>query len=426
MKEGVNVKLKNKKIQVITLMMAMTFASTIATDFNSIQVQAETMTEFKDLTKEHAYYDVISEMVEKGIIKGYEDGTFKPNDYISRQHAAVLINRAVNLPEIENELTFDDVPKTHPYYSEIQKVASILQKSGLLPGDKKTFDPEQPLTRGEMALILAVAFKLDKTNSNFVFSDIKDTAYEEYVMALYANGVTTGYEDNTFRPQESLSRMHFALFMHRAMNVKKAEVIQEEIKEIQEEPKLSDYVVNYKDEDIAERLMKVKMEYADVFDQDLPMRAPLIEANPISLKIYEEGLDILRQYDMKIYDNSNHGYHSGISVTMKGYQNPVQRIGNRLLGFNGHGEDKGKIVFDYRIEETEIVAQHWLKIAFPTLSDSLSPLLKEKAEGARENQDDPAYSNIEILYIDGYEIQIGVNTLKEEFILHIREPMQID
>src|SRR5690606_8670639 len=41
---------------------------------------------------------------------------------------------------------------------------------------------------------------------------------EEYVKALYANGVTTGYEDGTFKPNQSLNRAHYSVFLYRAMN----------------------------------------------------------------------------------------------------------------------------------------------------------------------------------------------------------------
>lgn len=427
-------KFKSKKLQTIAIAMSMILASNVPFNYNTINVNAETVAEFKDVPKEHVYHDVISEMVKKGIIKGYHDGTFKPNDKISRQHAAVLINRVVDLPKVQPMKTFNDIPKTHPYYNEIQN----LQMAGLIQADSKgNFNPNQPLTRGEMAKIIAVAFNLDIGDKDFEFSDVEGTHYELDVLKLYSNGITNGYEDGTFKPEESLSRMHYAVFMYRAMNVKNKndkdesiveepitdEVEQKENEKIEDE--ISHHVnMNYaSDKEIAKRLVNVKKSYADVFEKDLPMIAAIIEANPISLEIYEKGLDILREYNMKIYDGSNFGYGSTIIVTMDGYQSPVTRLGRSVIGFSGSGEDKGKIDFDYRVKEAEIVAQHWLKIAFPELAETLSPLVAEKAKGARENQNDPNYANIELLYIDKYEIQIGVNPRKEVFILHIREPL---
>ena len=79
-------------------------------------------------------------------------------------------------------------------------------------------NPNKALTRGEMAKIIAVAFNLE-VKADYVFGDVKGSKYEEYVKALYSNGVTTGYEDYTFKLNGSLTRVHYVLFMHRAMNI---------------------------------------------------------------------------------------------------------------------------------------------------------------------------------------------------------------
>lgn len=175
---------------------------------------------FKDLAKSYPYYKIIYEMQDQGIINGYPDGTFKPNQTLSRQHAAVLINRALKVNELEIEKIKDfkepkDLPKTHPYFNEIK----LLMEAGLLEVDKEgKVNPTKPLTRGEMAKILTVAFNLE-VKADYLFEDVKGTGYEEYIKALYSNGVTTGYEDNTFRVDGSLTRGHYAVFMYRSMNL---------------------------------------------------------------------------------------------------------------------------------------------------------------------------------------------------------------
>lgn len=170
---------------------------------------------FKDVQKSHPYYSIIHDMTKEGIISGYQDGTFKPNETINRQHAALLITNAVDLPKTTEFKSFNDVTTKHPYYEAIQK----LQTANLIQPDKDgKFNPKKPLTRGEMAKIIATAYDLE-VKADYKFKDVEGTEYEDYVKALYSNGVTSGYEDDTFKPNEPLTRAHYALFMNRAENL---------------------------------------------------------------------------------------------------------------------------------------------------------------------------------------------------------------
>ncbi|MFM2468244.1 S-layer homology domain-containing protein [Paraburkholderia sp. RL17-368-BIF-A] len=171
---------------------------------------------FSDVSKNSDYYETIHQMAEKGIINGYEDGTFRPLEKISRQHAAVLINSATDLPKTLPFKAFKDVPQSHYYYDQIKAV----QMAGILEADGKgNFNGAKAITRGEMAKALAIAFDLE-VKADYSFKDVPDSnEYAEYIKALYSNGVAAGYEDGTFKPNESLSRVHYALFMNKAMNL---------------------------------------------------------------------------------------------------------------------------------------------------------------------------------------------------------------
>lgn len=175
---------------------------------------------FKDVKVNNPYYNIIHEMRDAGIIQGYEDGTFRPNTTLSRQHAAALISRALKVNDLTLEKTTEfkqpkDLTTANPYYSDIK----MLVEAGLLEMDSKgNINPDKALTRGEMSKIIAVAFNLE-VKADYVFEDVKGSKYEEYVKALYSNGVTTGYEDYTYKLDGSLTRVHYVLFMHRAMNL---------------------------------------------------------------------------------------------------------------------------------------------------------------------------------------------------------------
>lgn len=169
---------------------------------------------FTDVLPTHMYNKEITAMKEAGIITGYPDGSFKPDTNIKRQHVAALIDRAVKLTPIRPATTFSDVPTTHPYYKEIQ----ALYRAGVIDGTAGKFRPDEELTRAQLAKILVNAFNLKQGNSEpLVFKDIQDTAWEkEYVTILSSNNITTG-DGGYFKPQNKVTRMHYAVFMSRAL-----------------------------------------------------------------------------------------------------------------------------------------------------------------------------------------------------------------
>ena len=170
-------------------------------------------------------HDVINDMANRGIISGYPDGTFKPTQTISRQHAALLVRKAINLPNNEALKPYNDIPKNYLYYDAVMD----LQQSGLIEADSKgNFNPQNGLTRGEMAIIIAGAFNL-KATANHPFKDVPtSTKLGKAISALYENGITSGYEDGTFKPQETLSRAHYTLFINKAMKTVAIEEVSSE------------------------------------------------------------------------------------------------------------------------------------------------------------------------------------------------------
>ncbi|WP_042473136.1 S-layer homology domain-containing protein [Bacillus ndiopicus] len=200
-------KLHNNKIALMAMALALTTPVIVA------PTTADAAKLFKDVTSKNANFEIIHMMAEKGVISGYPDGTFKPNDTISRKHAAALITRAVKiLPKTTTFNAPKDLSTKNAYYHDIKK----LMEAGLLELDKKgNINPDAPLTRGEMAKIIAIAYQLDTTGSH-PFYDVS-MAYNPYVAALYEAGIASGYEDSTFREKTYLTRAHYTAFIYRAM-----------------------------------------------------------------------------------------------------------------------------------------------------------------------------------------------------------------
>lgn len=172
---------------------------------------------FKDVPKTNQYYLPITEMTKQGIISGYEDGTFRPNEAITRKHAAALVSRAKGnkLPQTVKFVKFNDVSEKNAAFEDIKK----LQQAGIFTPDAKgNFNPNQVVTRAEMAKILTIAFRLE-VKANYDFPDVPASHPEnKYVRALYSNGITKG-DNGKFLPNNSVTRGHYAAFMYRVMNL---------------------------------------------------------------------------------------------------------------------------------------------------------------------------------------------------------------
>ena len=172
--------------------------------------------EFKDVKKNHPNYAAIQEMEKKGLINGYPDGTFRPNEPISRKHVATLLDQALKLPTASKKLIYKDVPLSHPYYQPIMN----LTQAGIVGGaGNQKFNPNASVTRVQMAKMLDLAF-------NFQFSDRPGGFHDMYIdhwgfvhaHALLENGVSKGDKGN-FHPNRPVTRAHYAEFLNRSLKV---------------------------------------------------------------------------------------------------------------------------------------------------------------------------------------------------------------
>lgn len=118
--------------------------------------------DFGDIRNHWAEKD-INALVEKGIIQGYPDGSFKPDAKISRAEMATMLTRAVKLDGdfSANQFawwpSFEDVPETYWAYNQVE----IANRLGIIPSVITTrFQPEQAANRGETAAMVRSAREL--------------------------------------------------------------------------------------------------------------------------------------------------------------------------------------------------------------------------------------------------------------------------
>lgn len=180
---------------------------------------------FSDVPTTHSNYGDILYLLKQGVV--IESSEYGISDIVTREEVAVMIAKAVGLDGAPRETIFNDVPASNLNSGYIQSAVDAGIINGYLDG---TFKPDAKVTRGHMAAFIARAFELPNGNKTFKDVPSNNTAYEA-VKQLAAAGITTGYEDGTFRPSNNLTRGHISSFLARAMRYEDKENSQKNITE---------------------------------------------------------------------------------------------------------------------------------------------------------------------------------------------------
>ncbi|WP_339251838.1 S-layer homology domain-containing protein [Sporosarcina sp. FSL W8-0480] len=169
---------------------------------------------FTDVKTTYEFYEPINYLASQGIILG-KDGKFNPDGVVTRAEAAVMIARALKLPTENRATIFTDVGKSSFASGAIQSATDKGIIKGFTDG---TFKPEEIVTRGEMAIFLTRAFELNEEEP-MTFTDVPvSSAGYAYIPKLVAAGITQGYSKTSFGPENPVKRAHFAAFLARATN----------------------------------------------------------------------------------------------------------------------------------------------------------------------------------------------------------------
>ena len=162
----------------------------------------------------------IERMVASGAVKGYSDGSFKPDARITRAEFTVLLANALGLAtEVTFRLSFSD-HLSIPVWAQ-PKVAAVA-KRGIVGGYADgSFRASNLITRAEISTMAVKALQLKgQTGSSLFFSDnskIPNWA-KEPVLAAVENGIISGYADNTFRANNMATRAEAVTIVARMLD----------------------------------------------------------------------------------------------------------------------------------------------------------------------------------------------------------------
>ncbi|MEK5186210.1 S-layer homology domain-containing protein [Solibacillus sp. FSL W7-1324] len=171
--------------------------------------------QFSDVPSSKYFAEAVYDLAERNIIGGYPDGTFKPGNSITRGQAAAIIAKLIKL-DTDNvkSSAFKDVTKGNGYYKAIAAMA----EKGIIRGyEDGRFGPNDPITRGQMASILVKAFDLpryDFSSNKSPFQDVKrGTGHDPNILSIYRLGITGGTSADKFSPNVSITRGQAAKMM---------------------------------------------------------------------------------------------------------------------------------------------------------------------------------------------------------------------
>ena len=153
-------------------------------------------------------------------IKGYADNTFKPDAKINKAEVSTILARLL--------LSSDVMPKGYlsdfadvtvdAWYHDAVAFLEFNNAYSYISGTK--LNPEEDITRGELAELIFKASKLIKRDAENIFSDVDEAnEYYDAIVTLSDIGIINGYGDGTFRPDATVSRAETVTMINRLINL---------------------------------------------------------------------------------------------------------------------------------------------------------------------------------------------------------------
>lgn len=189
---------------------------------------------FPDLESRHSWAeDAIDDMVSRGILKGYTDGTFKPDKAVTHLETLIIASRIMGVDESQNSEYREVAVKQYSsvlsaYDIDFKDEVAYLLYCGVLTSDElsnyiSNNTKNQPLKRYEAAVLLTKLVGGEKTalaNSVLVldFDDAGSipSSAKAYVKYVADAGIMNGVDDDNFSPNGELTRAMISAVMYRA------------------------------------------------------------------------------------------------------------------------------------------------------------------------------------------------------------------
>lgn len=251
---------------------------------------------FSDVPKEFWAYERVNKLYDDGIISGFEDGTFRPKNPITREQVASVVSNFFKLTQNEEAKELADVPAGR--WSEVY-IKLVAQYMELEENDGKFyFSPFENAKRIDVAKLVANILEVDNEEIDYTMVDkFNDKSQfsdqdKKYVAFIAQKGIMSGDEKSNFRPNDTITRAEFCSIIYNVYLPKELEQPKKpEIQDIDE-----DVVLIINGEEIS----------GDEFDLYFGLQKNLYEAIFQSDEMWEEQIEGRTIYDI-VKDETKEG-----------------------------------------------------------------------------------------------------------------------
>jgi hypothetical protein len=169
---------------------------------------------FADVPRSSAHSIGVEWAADEGVVTGFADGTYRPQAALTRAQLASMLDRALDLPAAPSDVGFPDVGATSPHASAIARLAHAGIVLGYSDG---TFGPNDRVNRGQAATMLDRALEWP-AGPDPGFTDVPPGHPHGRGIADAAHAeVVQGFADGTFRPAAPVTRGQVASMLYRAL-----------------------------------------------------------------------------------------------------------------------------------------------------------------------------------------------------------------
>jgi hypothetical protein len=187
--------------------------------------------QFIDVPQSNTFYQYVRCLACRGIIGGYNDGTFRPNNDITRGQIAKIVSQSAGFSDPAGRQIYEDVPEASPFFTWIQRLSNrglvggypcglVPEEPCIPPANRPYFRPNASATRGQLSKIVASAAGITTTPTGETYQDVPTThTFYVWIEQLSNLGVMGGYPCGTmpsepcgtsnkpyFRPNNNVTR----------------------------------------------------------------------------------------------------------------------------------------------------------------------------------------------------------------------------
>lgn len=181
--------------------------------------QTQTQTQFTDLPAGHWAREFITSLAGRNVIAGFPDGTFRPDEPVTRAQFAAMVRQAFNQSSVRGATSFVDVPANYWAAAAIREADTMGFLSGY-PGN--VFQPDQNIPRAQVLVSLANGLNYTASSQNSVQVYRDATQIPTYAVASLAAAterrLVVNYPDvQSLRPNQTATRADVAAFIYQAL-----------------------------------------------------------------------------------------------------------------------------------------------------------------------------------------------------------------